>query len=168
MLDLRRAHPGLAPELVARITVSMSRRNARVLRNARPATGLEAKFSIQFAMACALSAGRVGLQELTDGFVQQPHIQGVFERVHLEFDPREDPATGYAPYDQVTLELLDGRTLRSEQVVLARGASGAPLAGHEVRAKFMDCARGALEPEAAAALYERLCRLETIARLDLH
>jgi len=165
MLELRGAHPPIAADQVARIVVSMSRRNARVLRNARPMTGLEAKFSIQFAMACALVAGRVGLGELDDAFVQRQDIQGLFERVELQFDPREDPATGYAPHDQVAVVLRDGRTLQSAPVVLARGAAGAPLSDDEIRAKFMSCATRAISETAAASIHERLSKLERLPAL---
>ena len=56
----------LGPADVKAVTVSTSRRNTKILRNSRPQTGLEAKFSMQFAMASAIAAGRVGLGELTD------------------------------------------------------------------------------------------------------
>ena len=46
-----------------------------MLRNSRPKTGLEAKFSMQFAMAAALVARRVGLSELTDGFALRPRCK---------------------------------------------------------------------------------------------
>ncbi|HUX23137.1 MAG TPA: MmgE/PrpD family protein, partial [Burkholderiales bacterium] len=57
---------------VRRVTVSTSRRNATILRNHAPQTGLEAKFSMEFAMASALIAGRAGLAELSDAFVRRP------------------------------------------------------------------------------------------------
>lgn len=167
MLDLRGAHPGLRPENVERITVSMSRRNATVLRNARPTTGLEAKFSIQFAMACALIEGRVGLRELDDAIVRQASIQALMEKVHVAFDPREDPSTGYAPVDQVTVTLRNGESLQSAPVALARGAAGVPLAVDEVRAKFMDCASRSFPEATAAQLYERLQGLEQIDCMTL-
>ena len=41
----------------------------------QPQTGLAAKFSLEFAMASGVVAKRVGLRELTDGFVQREDIQ---------------------------------------------------------------------------------------------
>src|SRR5262245_15062528 len=52
-LDLLREEK-LGPADVKAVTVSTSRRNASILRNARPQTGLEAKFSMQFAMASSI------------------------------------------------------------------------------------------------------------------
>jgi 2-methylcitrate dehydratase PrpD len=56
----------LSPERVERIHVSTGKTQSLMLRNSRPKTGLEAKFSMQFAMAAALVARRVGLSELSD------------------------------------------------------------------------------------------------------
>ncbi len=167
MLDIRAAHPELRADDVEKITVSLSKRNSLVLRNARPKTGLEAKFSAEFVLACALVEGRVGLSELDSALVCRPDIQALIERVELAIDPREDPSTGYAPYDQVTVTLRNGQTLQSGPVVLARGASGLPLSEAQVRAKFMDCAVRALGEGAASALYERLAHLEDVAILTI-
>src|SRR5215469_1679582 len=54
-------HYDLSPERVERVHVSTGKTQSLMLRNSRPQTGLEAKFSMQFAMAAALVARRVGL-----------------------------------------------------------------------------------------------------------
>ena len=59
----------LTPGKVERIHVSTGKTQMLMLRNSAPQTGLEAKFSMQFAMAAALVARHVGLRELTDDFV---------------------------------------------------------------------------------------------------
>src|SRR6202008_794756 len=71
----------LSPDAVERIHVSTGKTQLVMLRNARPQTGLEAKFSMQFAMAAALVARKVGLAELTDTFVRRPDVQAIFPRV---------------------------------------------------------------------------------------
>ncbi|MDB5804209.1 MAG: hypothetical protein JWN73_1531 [Betaproteobacteria bacterium] len=42
------------------------------MRNHLPQTGLEAKFSVEFALASPLVAGNAGLAQLDDAFVRQP------------------------------------------------------------------------------------------------
>jgi 2-methylcitrate dehydratase PrpD len=139
MLDLLAAHP-LKPDSVETIRVSTSRRNVAVLRNSRPQTGLEAKFSMQFAMASCFVAGRVGLGELTDPFVRRDDVQALMRRVVVEPDDREDPARpGAAPYDQVVIETRDGRRLESARVTLERGSPEVPLSTEELWAKFAAC-----------------------------
>src|SRR5579871_6905597 len=56
MLDLVRAHKH-PPAAVREIAVTTGKTQATMLRNHRPQTGLEAKFSMEFAMASALTAG---------------------------------------------------------------------------------------------------------------
>ena len=90
-LDLLRDQK-IGPADVKAITVSTSRRNTKILRNSRPQTGLEAKFSMQFAMASAIAAKRVGLAELTDTFVLRKDIQALMPKVEVVPDDREDPA----------------------------------------------------------------------------
>jgi len=140
MLDLLAVHP-LQADDVERIVVSTSRRNATILRNHRPQTGLEAKFSMPFAMASCLVARRVGLAELTDAFAQRADVQRAMPKVTVVPDDREDPKRpGDAPYDLVTIETRDGRSLESEQVRRERGSPGKPLSEEALWAKFSSCA----------------------------
>lgn len=162
MLDLLAEHP-LRAEDVAAIRVRTSRRNATILRNDRPRTGLEAKFSMQFAMACAIVAGRAGLAELTDAFVQRPDVQSLIARTEVDADDIEDPARpGYAMFDQIVLRLADGRELRSRQITGVRGDATLPLTRDELRVKFEGCAEvGGFAP--ARPLFDALMALETLA-----
>ena len=122
------------------ITVSTSRRNMLVLRNNRPQTGLEAKFSMEFAMASSIIANRVGLAELTDDFVRRSDVQALIPKVTVAPDDRVDPnRTGNAPYDQVVIELAGGRRLESARVTDERGSPQIPLTREELWAKFKDC-----------------------------
>jgi 2-methylcitrate dehydratase PrpD len=162
MLALRTAQP-FAPEEVERVEVRMSREHATVLRNHRPTTGLAAKFSIEFAMAAAIVAGRAGLTELSDEFVAQPVVQGLIERVHVTHIPADDPATPAAAWaDQVFVRLRDGRVLGGEPVHQALGHAERPLDTQELKAKFLDAlAYGRYEGD-AEALFAQLSALERV------
>jgi 2-methylcitrate dehydratase PrpD len=160
MLDLLRAEK-IAPQDVESVSVSTSRRYATILRNARPQTGLEAKFSMQFAMASALVAGRAGLAELTDGFVQRPDIQGLMARVSVEPVEAEHPTRpGSAPWDQVTVATRDGRRLDSARVSDERGSPQLPLSTDELWAKFQGCLAVGNPHLAARPLFDALMSLE--------
>ena len=69
----RRAPP--AAREIQRIRVLVSPTEARVLKQHRPQTGSEAKFSIEFALAAAILAGRVGLARTHRYFVQRPEVR---------------------------------------------------------------------------------------------
>jgi 2-methylcitrate dehydratase PrpD len=159
-LDLLRERPLRADEVKA-ITVSTSRRNTKVLRNARPQTGLEAKFSMQFAMASSIVAQRVGLAELTDDFVQRKDVQTLLPKVFVEPDDRPDPKrTGAAPYDLVVIETTDGRRLESARVTDERGSPQIPLTADELWAKFQDCFAVGNPKLGARPVFEALMSIE--------
>jgi 2-methylcitrate dehydratase PrpD len=160
MLDLLAAQP-TKPENVEAIKVSTSRRNVAVLRNSRPQTGLEAKFSMQFAMASSVVAGRVGLGELTDAFVRRDDVQDLMRKVVVEPDDREDPARpGAAPYDLVTIDTRDGRRLESARIALERGSPEVPLSTEQLWAKFADCLAIGNPKLPARAVFDALMSLE--------
>jgi 2-methylcitrate dehydratase PrpD len=159
-LDLL-AKERVEPQQVERVLVSTSRRNATVLRNTRPQTGLEAKFSMQFAMASAIVARRAGLAELTDGFVRRPEVQALFPKVTISPDDRADPARpGAAPYDQVVIELKDGRRLETARITDERGSPQLPLSTEELWTKFEACAAIADAKVEARAVFDALMSLE--------
>jgi 2-methylcitrate dehydratase PrpD len=161
MLALVARRPVRAEEVQA-IEVVISRAHAAVLRNALPQTGLAAKFSAQFDMACALIAGKVGLTELTDAFVQRHDVQALMARVTVSPTDETDPdLPGYAPADVVRVVLRGGERME-EAVRRARGHAAVPLTDAELRAKFVDCLQAAGEGARAAALFERLNNIATL------
>jgi 2-methylcitrate dehydratase PrpD len=159
MLDLLAEHP-LAPAEVDRVTVTISRRNRSTLRYAQPRTGLEAKFSMQFAMACALVAGRVGLPELEDAFVQRADIQALMRRVEVLPEDREaHDRAGEAPEDIVVVETRDGARF-SRAVDYVRGGPEKPLRPGELYAKFEACLAAGGVTAPARPLFEGLSTIE--------
>src|SRR5574341_582806 len=139
MLDLVARRP-IDPARIDRITVSLSDTHATILRNHAPQTGLAAKFSIEFAMAAAVIARRVGLGELTDAFVRRADVQALMRRVSVETNRNYDPEMpGASVWDQVRVRLVDGTVLESEQVRRARGHATRPLSDDELFEKFRGC-----------------------------
>lgn len=140
MLDLLARHP-FKHDQIESITVTTSRRNSRVLRNNRPKTGLQAKFSMEFAMASCVVGGRAGLNELTDSFVMRPEVQGLIEKVTVMPEDKEDPVKlGYAMHDLVEVVLKDGNKISSGPITQVRGDATNPLKPEELWVKFEDCA----------------------------
>ena len=129
----------LSPGAVERIHVATGETQLLMLRNSRPQTGLEAKFSMQFAMAAALIARNVGLRELTDEFVRRPEVQAIFPRVSLEGTTETMAGSNFAPADAVEITTTTGETLKSGPVEYAKGSHQRPLSRAELWAKFADC-----------------------------
>ncbi len=152
----------LNPRQVDRIHVSTGKTQLLMLRNSRPQTGLEAKFSMQFAMAAALVARNVGLRELTDDFVRRPDVQALFPRVSLEGTAAVKEGSNFAPFDAVEITTTEGETLQSGPVEYAKGSHERPLSRDELWAKFADCL-GAEFPEAKKSrAFEKLMMFDRL------
>ena len=161
----------LQPDQIRNVRVTIGPAQASMLRNHSPQTGLEAKFSAEFAVAAALVAGQVGLAQLSDSFVAQADVRGLMEKVAVEITDRScplDPAFSYA--DRVVIELADGRSFDSGDIRFALGNAKLPLDAAGLRQKFMDCiAAGASsadsQPDRGVGLYERIAQLQTLPSL---
>jgi len=165
VLDLLKDSP-VSPECVARVDVRLSKEHALTLRNHAPRTGLAAKFSIEFAMACAIVARKVGLAELTDAFVQRADVQSLMAKVNVVLCDQYDPQwTGAAWSDQVTIGLSNGTALFSADVKHARGHARLPLRPADMRQKFIDCLAHGRYAGNAEALFDRLSQLEALSHL---
>ncbi len=155
-LQLRTDHSP-AIDQISRVIARVSEKHAAVMRFHRPANALEAKFSLEFGVAAALVAGRVGLAELSDEFVARDDIQRLMRRVSVETGPDDDPDYPVgAKSDTVAVELTDGARLESEPVRRFRGHGDNPLTREELAQKFMECAAPALGESLAARLFETL------------
>ncbi len=160
MLDLVRQHK-LTPDGVQKIVVTTGETQAAMLRNHRPQTGLEAKFSMEFAMAAALVAGRAGLSELGDEFVRQRAVQAAMEKISVETtDTRAEDDPTFARFDRVVVMLADGRTLASPELFFARGHWSLPLNVDELWTKFRDCVEGRFPESRARLVFDALQTLE--------
>jgi 2-methylcitrate dehydratase PrpD len=162
VLDLVSRRP-IDASRIDRIVVSLSDTYATILRNHLPQTGLAAKFSIEFAVAAALTARRVGLGELTDAFVRRADIQQLMRRVAVETNRNYDPETpGASVYDQVRIHLADGTVVETEPVRHARGHATRPLAEAELFEKFRACLDAGGARLETRRFFERLLKLEEI------
>ena len=161
VLDLKRAH-GVQPDRVKAIRARIGVAQASMLRNHAPVTGLEAKFSLEFAVASALVHGRVGLNELTDTVVNEAPIRALMQRLDISTDDSRctvEPI--FAMHDRVELELDDGQVLDSGEIRFARGNAKLILSNEEMRTKFMDCTQRQSGID-AQALWGHLSSLEQV------
>ncbi|MFL9966369.1 MmgE/PrpD family protein [Paraburkholderia sediminicola] len=145
----------LTTEDISSIDVVTGDMQMVMLRNARPTTGLEAKFSMQFAIASALAVRRCSLKELSDDFVTRDDIQSIFPRVSITTVGGSMPGLPFAPQEQVKLTLSNGQVLE-RTVEFAKGSHQLPLDEIELKDKFIDCATTKLSEDNAAALWLQL------------
>ena len=151
-------------ENIEEIELTIGKLQAGVLRHSRPQTGLDAKFSAEFAAAASVVAGRVGLAELTDEFVRSGPVQSLLPKVRVSTVDETDPDEPlFAPHDSVAVRLADGTVLASGPVRHALGHARNPIGMDALRAKFEDCVGRALEAPSRSRLFDRLANLEKLS-----
>ncbi|WP_426958607.1 MmgE/PrpD family protein [Muricoccus radiodurans] len=135
VLALREEHGlGLGDVAAARVRVSAGA--LAPLIHHRPTTGLDAKFSMEYAMAAALADGTPGLATFSDAAVRRPALQAFLPQVTAE-----EAAGPLLPrWAEVSLRLKDGRVLSQRRDAL-RGGAEDPLSEAELMAKAVDCFR---------------------------
>lgn len=156
------------PAQVRRIVVHISERHAAVMPYHLPQDSLQAKFSVEFAVACALVHDAVGLAQLTDAVVRDPVLQRLMGTVAIEtttaFEPEWRDA---APFDIVHVTLADGRTVSSPPVRRPLGHGDTPMDAAQLWAKFQGCTRHArIDDGAARALFDAVQALDSLAGAD--
>jgi 2-methylcitrate dehydratase PrpD len=132
-----RALGEVEPAAVRRVHVRTPRAAVQPLHHSRPTTGLEGKFSLEYAIAAALLDGFPTSASFTDRAVRRPEARRLVEAVQVELD---DGGSGLLDGScELTLDLLDGSRLTSTLEV-PPGAPGAPLPVDDLEAKVRACA----------------------------
>jgi 2-methylcitrate dehydratase PrpD len=158
-LDLVARHD-LSPSQVNHIEVCTGKTQLLMLRNNRPQTALEAKFSMEFAMAAALVARKVGLAELTDDFVLRPDVQAIFPCVSFSATDETMEGSAFAPADEVVITTKAGDTLNSGPTAYAKGSHQRPLSRDELWTKFADCLGAEFPASTKAQTFDKLMALQ--------
>lgn len=132
------------PADLAAIEVELPEIFDRNLQYPRPATGAEAKFSLEHCVACALVDGEVGLGHFRPAAVARGDIAATASRVVRSVRPASD-AGGIGDGKAVTVALVDAAGRR-----VSEGREALPaMTPAAVEAKFRDCVAegGAGDPE---------------------
>jgi 2-methylcitrate dehydratase PrpD len=150
----------LTSDAVDSVTVIGSQGAADALHYSDPDTGLEAKFSMEYTVACGVARDRVGLAAFDDENVDDPTVQAVRERVSFEVDPE----SGYNPYETtVRIRTTDGQEFERVQDK-PPGTPENPLSDTELEEKFLGCVQRAGHSN-GEELYERLDDLRQSAEM---
>src|SRR5262249_24744026 len=162
MLDLVRGHD-LREEAVARIECWTHERRLEHTNRPDPQSGLEAKFSVQYCLARALTDRAIRIEHFEDDTCRDPAVAVILPRVHAAaYDTAQFPADNHFGAE-VKVTTVDGKVL-SGKIAEAVGRTGAnPLPTERLRDKFANCIGRALPAARATALADMIERLDTIA-----
>ncbi len=146
---------GATPETVQKIVLRIDQATDRVCNIAKPATGLEAKFSLRLTTAMALAGLDTGrLDTFSDENAADPALAGLRDRMEIDFQ------TGW-PHTlaEMDIHLTDG------SVITARHDAGIPAADVTGQGKRLEEKFAALaDPILGANRVSRL--LGAVAELD--
>jgi aconitate decarboxylase len=137
------------------VVVRLGHHQAAMLRASRPGNALDAKFSAEFTVACALLRGHVDLQDLTDASVNEAQVQALLRQVRVEVTEESDAQDPlFSPEDHVRVRLSDGTELAATPVRRAQGHASRPLTDEKLKEKFLSCAGVSLPPDRALAWWD--------------
>jgi 2-methylcitrate dehydratase PrpD len=163
VLDLRARH-GFAAADIDRIDVDVDPIVPTILIYDRPATALEAKFSLPFCVAAAVVFGRVGIDTFDAAHMHDAEVAALMPRVAMRVDAGIGTGKPALTEARVHVRLKDGRAFASDAHG-ARGYPANPASQDELDAKFLACARVALSEAGATALLQRLRGLDAVASI---
>ncbi|HUB44441.1 MAG TPA: MmgE/PrpD family protein [Acetobacteraceae bacterium] len=166
MLMLVRAH-GLTPAMVERVDSWTHPRRLAHTNRPMPNSDLDAKFSVQYCLARALTNRAVKLEHFFDDSYRDADVQALLPRIHAAPHPEMRLDNSGEHFGaEVRVTLTDGRVL-SQRVgqAIGRGVDN-PLPAELLEAKFLDCASRALSAEKAQRLLETLRRIESLENLS--
>ncbi len=130
----------------------------------RPASGLDAKFSFQYAAAAALLDGTVGIDSFADNNCSQPEMAAMLSKVRF-VQTAEIPATLDSMWVEIKITLDDGSRVTAK-CVRPRASWGAPISEQEHLVKVRDCLRRVLSDsraEKVIAAAQQFARLNFVA-----
>ncbi len=165
MLHLAHTHDLQASDVDA-IEVMPHLRRLPHTNNPNPHTPLEAKFSIQYCVARALTDRAVRLAHFENGAENDPVVRALLPRVQARPHP-DMPADGIYQWGaEVVVHTKDGRRLASRVDDYERcGPGGQMMSREELWTKFSDCAERSLPTAAIAPLFDKLSSVADVAEV---
>ena len=148
------------PDEVERIEVEANKGQFSNLVQTNPQNSLDAKFSMEFAMAAAVIARRCTRAEFTTDFVQRPDVRALLARTQRVYINTQ----GYEG-DGLIVHLKDGRRLE-QRLTFPLGHARRPAPPQAMWTKFEDCVAGAFEPGVDRQLFDQLQSIDRLTDLS--
>jgi 2-methylcitrate dehydratase PrpD len=152
-----------APE-IERVRVGTYKAALDVAHYEAPRTPAEARFSLKYTVASALSHGSVRLAAFEPARLEDKITRELMKRIDVAVDPALDASFPGQRAARVAIEARDGR--RAEHLQPTRkGDPDDPLSDAELEDKYLELVAPVLGAERSRRLLARLWRLESEAKL---
>lgn len=161
------AKSGVSADDIEKIEAGVSLLGPRELNCHYPQNAVQAKFSLEFAIASRLIQGPIEITSFTDEKVLDPRVQAFMKKIDMKIDPELAKLgfIGTAPI-RMTVHLKNGEKvfLQSD---LAEGNPEKPLSKEKHKEKFASCMRACGRRDGAAALWEKLSDFSALSAKDI-
>jgi len=162
---LARTHD-IRPNDIETVDVMPQRRRLPHTNNPDPHGALEAKFSIQYCVARALTDRAVRLNHFENDAENDPVVRALLPRIDARPHPGMQDDGPYQWGSEVVVHTKDGRRLASRVDDYERcGPGGQMMSRDELWTKFSDCAERALPKASIAPLFDKLSSITNVAEV---
>jgi 2-methylcitrate dehydratase PrpD len=152
------ARMGVRPEEIEKLEVGTYRAGVEVAHYAKPQTPAEARFSIKYVVATALTHGSVRLAAFEPERIGNARTRALMEKISVALDPELDATF---PRQRAARVAITARGRREELLQPTRkGDPDAPLTDVDVNDKFLELAAPVLGEPAAKRLLAELWATE--------
>jgi len=145
---------GLDPGAVRRIVLRTPEATVAPLIHHRPDTGLQGKFSLEYAAATALLDQHPGFASFTDAAVRRPAARRLAGLVETELTP----GGSWLLDGELAAEVHTGAEVLAVKQQFPPGAPGRPPTAAELHAKLRDCVTG-LDAEPSAWTWQNAAQV---------
>ncbi|NKB51090.1 MAG: MmgE/PrpD family protein [Rhizobiaceae bacterium] len=118
-----------------------------------PDTTSKAQYSLAFAVAKMVQFGRIGVEHITGDALADNQTADILSRIVIEEDARHNRRFPESRWSDLTIELTNGRVLKSGDVH-ARGGPESPMDLSEIEQKFHGLCRASISAARASAIWE--------------
>ena len=160
VFEFRSKH-GLSAEMIEAVDVDVVQHTFDRIVFRVPQTGIQGKFCMPYLVARAVIDGRVGLDIFTDTAVRDQNVLKLAERVQMNLDNNLKKTDAAGRPCRVTIRLKTGETY-SREAQHAKGGPEFPMSEEELRGKFTECARQAVDENRAARALDYLEKLDAL------
>jgi 2-methylcitrate dehydratase PrpD len=161
MLVLARGHD-LKPDRIERIDAWIHARRLEHTNRPQPASDLDAKFSLQYCLARAVTDRRIVLEQFEGDAWKDAAARHLLPRIHVApYTTEQFPAENHFGAE-VKVRTADGAAFGMKVDQPLGRTSENPLPADLLREKFESCAARALEHEAIARLYSAVEEFDTL------
>ena len=161
VLEFRAKH-GLTAEMIDRVDVDVVKHTFDRIVFRVPQTGIQGKFCMPYLVARAIIDGKIGLHIFTDSAVRDQNVLKLAERVQMNLDSNLKKSDAAGRPCRVTVRLKNGQIFTRE-AQHAKGGPEHPMSEAELRDKFTECAREAIDASSAAKVLDYIESLESLS-----